>query len=764
MDSYYCKIRNIKITINPQNNTYEKAFDAVYFTESETDGKIDVHFNNKKVGEVLKASSEKWYTIHYRIYNGNASAKHSIKIIDDENNSAVIDVNWQDTYTEEGTFSPVNRYGIMFYANATINTQTYMNLDDIRFANEGYHEDFESYNLKKYYHSTGARLSNGAKGNMNLDLYKENGVFEGNMAYNNFIYKIRTVNEMTNPPRVYGNIPSWQGYVSEVALGVNAYVTDKWKDTCTIVTAEDRYEVKGAGFRQALMLYPKATENLKASQSVYVGMENTDFSGITTIESSFNVYNANTDNDIFKLQLTNGRSNKKTYSNNAAYSSLAYDGNSFDAIYEPLKIENGIIWFCGVNIGTYNVKTTYDSEYTIDTAKFTHSIKITNKADGKVVAEASGAMNGIDEFSFEGIAGFRYVASTPEYVDAKTENRVIIDDVHVTNQLDETVTGVPETMNLTVDTKQIIKKVSESTYGINFEWGGDPERYIAKDKNGNFTTEINQKFVEVFDDNIKLARMAGVSANWMLWKEAIGDVEDRGEMYFWHYDKRVQRYGLVEWLKSVKMADEDAKLIYTVNMPRNKPTDQRILELIGNKINQIETLENVKDLVRFMTLKPDDPKAIGSDGINWAQKRVELGITEPVEVYAWELGCELDADGQGWYRIAEYIEMCKPVIKAIREIDPDAKISVHEKTSIYYSETITRSWHNQLLNALGNDIDYLSVHNYYAPESWGDFEQYLDTLLLDIAQTPAKDKIKILLTEHSSGRNSDKTNAGDDYN
>lgn len=744
----------IRFTVNPENHTFERSFDAVHFEESETEGKLDAYFSGRKIGEVVKSTNEKWYTIQYRIYNGGASAKHRIKIIDDENNSCIVDTNWQDINTEINFFSVKNKFGIMYYVQSTLDEKSIVKLDDIRFENNGYKEDFENYSVNKYYNAKNGVLSNAPKGNLNLDEYK-NGVFEGNMALNN--YTIRTLDENTTA-RVYGNIPSWQGYVSEVAPGINTYITDKWKDTCTVVAAADRYEVKGAGFNQALILNPKTTEKLTTAQSVYAGMEDVDFEGITTIKTTFNIYNANTDNGMLKLQLTNGRSDEKAYSQNASYASLAYDGNSFDAIYEPLKFEKGFIYFGGKNVGAYNTKTTYYLEYSVDSENLVHNIKISNKTDGSQVVEVSEKITDAGEFSFNGIAGFRYVASTEDYIDAKTENKVLIDEVEIVNKLKDSITGVPETLNLTVNTNNTVKNIAKEMYGVNFEWGGYPSRYLLND-----TTTINPEFTKCFEDDIPLSRMAGVSANWMLWKEAIGELSERSALYFWHYDARKQNYGPVEWINSIKQCNKDGKFIYTVNMPRSRPTDDRIVGLIGKKINQIDTLENLKDLVRFMTLTPDDPKAIGSDGVNWAQIRVELGIKEPVNIYAWELGCELDTDGQGWYRVTEYIEMCKNAISAIREIDPDAKIAAHEKTSIFYDENITRSWHKQLLKAIGNDIDYLSVHYYYDADSWDKFEKYFDTLIGDIENTPAKGKVKILLTEHSSARYNSEPTAGYDF-
>ena len=744
----------MRITANPVNHEFDNAYDAIHFVGSATEGKVDVYLGGNKVGVAETSTSGKWYTIQYRIYNGGASARHSLQIIDDENNSCIVNADWQDANKKENFFSVKNKFGIQFYAQSDKNTGTVVKLDDIRFANNGFKENFESYSVAKNYNSNNGLLSNGPKGNLNLSEYT-NGVFEGNMALNNYV--IRTLDSSTTA-RVYGNIPFWQGYVSEVASGVNAYVTDKWKDTCTVSSATDRYEVKGAGFNQALILYPKTKSTLTAMQSVYAGMEVADFSDVTTLKTAFNIYNANTDNDILKLQLTNGRSTAKIYSQTASYASLAYDGNSFSATYEPLKLEKGVIYFGGKNIGTYNVKTTYDLQYTVDTEKLTHSVLITKKSDGSEVARASGTMANMGTFSFNSLTGFRFVASAPAYTSANTENKVILDDVEMSNKLSEVATGVPETMNLTVNTDKTVKNVGKEMYGINFEWGGYPSKYLLGE-----TTEINPEFTECFEDDIPLSRMAGVSSNWMLWKEAIGELSERSDLFFWHYDARKQNYGPVEWLNSIKQCNEDAKFIYTVNMPRSKPTDERILGLIGKKIDQIDTIENLKDLVRFMRLTPDDPKAVGSDGINWAQKRVDLGIKDPVNIYAWELGCELDTDAQGWYRVADYIKMCKPAIAAIREIDPNAKISAHEKTSIFFDMAITRSWHNQLFAAIGDDIDYLSVHYYYDPDSWNKFEDYFNYLLEDIETKALDDKIKILLTEHSSARYNSTTTAGYDF-
>ena len=433
-----------------------------------------------------------------------------------------------------------------------------------------------------------------------------------------------------------------------------------------------------------------------------------------------------------------------------------------------MKFSGGSIYLGGENIGSYSVKTTYDIAYTVDPTLKTHSVKITKRKDGSSVTEKSASLPAnMGAFSFSGVAGFRYIVSTFDgTADAISENKVIMDDIVISTDIASNVGRIPEEVTLTVDPDTVIKDDLVKSYGVNFEWGGDPTNYLIEN-----TFEINPKFTERFMGTIPIARMAGVSSNWMLWKEAIGDISERGDLCFWDYNPRPQYLGPVEWINMVKQCNQNAKLIYTVNMPRPEKSnnwdgiDHEVQVGITKKIAQIDTLENMKDLVRFMTLTPDDPKAVGSDGINWAQKRVELGIKDPVDIYAWELGCELDSDAQGWYRVAEYITMCKDAIKAIREVDPDAKISAHEKTSIFYDEDITRSWHNQLLNAIGADIDYLSVHYYYKPGEWSKFNDYLNNLIADINNTPDKDRIKVMFTEHSSGRYSDDDeNKNYDYN
>lgn len=797
----------LKLTVNPVNNTEDAYVDLLYFTDSKEEDMLDVYLNGAKVGTILKSISGQWYTVDLRMYNGNSFLMDKVKIVNELNNECCVNTQWQrvplfntqwereaSTKVESLHKESASNYGFKFYASSVKDSaRPIVKLDDIFFTNEGFKEDFEKYNTKKYYNPETEMkkfVTNGIGGDTNLDVYKTYGEFEGNMAINNYVFKTlsssyTSYKELT---RVYGNVPFWQGYLSNLVSGKNIYQTDIWKDSCTIISADERYEAKYAfGEKQkSLIMFPRTSADITSAQHVYAGMESADFSDISTLKFKINLYNANTTNDIFKLQLTNGRSTAKNYPVDATNGELSYDGNSHKAYLDVLTLKSGKIYLgnnLSQDVASYLNKTNYAVEYTVDLYSQTpkHYIKITDiKNDTVILSKEFSASNENFDF-YNSITGFRFEASTPDGTsETLVENKVLIDDVELLKKLNEKATGAPDEVNLTVDTNTVLKDVGREMYGVNFEWGGYGNYYVNiyddNISNGFDNTklsklnpsvlETNSSFTDAFKGTLPIARMAGVSANYMLWKEAIGSWQNRSELDFWHYDPMRINFGPVEWINTIKATDENSKFIYTVNMPRerNNEYDKYDVMVPENKQDQIDTIENLKDLVRFMTLNPDDEKAIGSDGINWAQKRVDLGIENPVDIYAWELGCELDTDGQGRYSITQYVDMCKNAIDAILSIDPDAKISAHERTSILYSESHTRNWHNTLFSEIGDKIDYLSVHYYYSPTEFDMFKTYYNNLLEDINNCAlTKDRLKILLTEHSGGRISSETSAGYNY-
>ena len=466
----------IALTKNPNTYTDNGSFDIVYFTDSETEDKLDVYFNNAKVGEVAKSSfkytskvvtsSGEWYTIQYRIYNKGTSAMHKLSILDDVKNTKIVDTEWVPVVIpSESTFNfnPENKYGIRFYAHAeptpnnTINPR--MRIDDISFHNGGYIEDFDSYNISRAQNASNGRIGNGAKGNRNTTAYA-NGVYEGNMAKNVFVHHV--LKEGTaDYTTIFGNITQWQGYVAKITSP--ALVTDKningnidgvrdmlysyansWDYPVAIVSPTERGQTHFGFNTQALVL---RADGVKAQipQTAYAGMEYVDFSDKTTISAVFKIEQARGENDSFKVQLTKGR-------DQVGAGSANYTDNSFEEKVDVFEMKNNNFYFGGNDIGDYeffiendkNIGTNaFRFEYTVnltDKSAPKHELKIFNNVNNALVAHVEeAAMNLPSGFDFENsVYGFRFVNDAPT---ATGDIMTYIDDVKVEKELSASLTG-----------------------------------------------------------------------------------------------------------------------------------------------------------------------------------------------------------------------------------------------------------------------------------------------------------------------------------
>ena len=171
------------------------------------------------------------------------------------------------------------------------------------------------------------------------------------------------------------------------------------------------------------------------------------------------------------------------------------------------------------------------------------------------------------------------------------------------------------------------------------------------------------------------------------------------------------------------MIQKDCQFVYTVNLN--------------------DTQENIADLVEFLR---GDGTINYNGGINWAQKRIEYGIPDPVPIFAFELGNELDAGSEGAWTKERYTAACKETIATIRSIDPDAKIAVMKLTSFpgdWYK------WHREVFKELASEIEYVVMHHYYAVNDTSGIEKYIKKMADDCAAIPGAEDIQILFTEHS---------------
>lgn len=282
-------------------------------------------------------------------------------------------------------------------------------------------------------------------------------------------------------------------------------------------------------------------------------------------------------------------------------------------------------------------------------------------------------------------------------------------------------------VNMYIDENDVIKHIDRHMYGINYEWGGnEPAEMLVK----KGTTEINPAYAEAFDGCLPQGRAAGMSANRLFWKGAIGNLEDRTLQKFWYFPPRKQTFGPVEWFKANMSADPDTKFIYAVNL--------------------YDTQENIADLVEFLR---GDGTVNYNGGEDWAAKRKALGIENPVNIMAFELANEIDVASEGAWTIDRYLDACRRTIQTIRSVDPDAKIAVMTKTDRPYTWP---QWHRTLLAELGDQIDYIATHNYYS--SFQDVGRYISTAKTidrDIREITGDDRIKILFTEQAGKSKSD---------
>lgn len=278
---------------------------------------------------------------------------------------------------------------------------------------------------------------------------------------------------------------------------------------------------------------------------------------------------------------------------------------------------------------------------------------------------------------------------------------------------------VSDSVQMYIDESQVIKYVYPEMYGINFEWGGGETVELALEGK---TTEIREEYVKAFDGCMPQARAAGMSANRLYWKGAIGPMTDRTLQKFWENAPRKQQFGPVEWYKSCLAIDPSCKFIVTLNL--------------------YDTQENIADYVEFLL---GDGTVNYNGGVNWAQERIKNGLEKPIDVFAFELANEIDVPSEGDWEIERYVAESKRTIQTIKSIAPDAKIAVMRKTE---STADRDKWHRMLLYELGDQIDYIAVHLYYRNERSARPTRF-NELVKDIKSITGDDRIQILITEHA---------------
>ncbi|GHP13757.1 alpha-N-arabinofuranosidase [Lentilactobacillus fungorum] len=103
--------------------------------------------------------------------------------------------------------------------------------------------------------------------------------------------------------------------------------------------------------------------------------------------------------------------------------------------------------------------------------------------------------------------------------------------------------------------------------------------------------------------------------------------------------------------------------------------------------------------------------------------RKQNGADKPFNVKLWALGNEVDGDWQIGHKTAyEYGRLAHETAKVIHTLDPDAEL-VACGSSMYSKDTFGK-WENTVLDACYDDVDYLSIHQYFG-NSDNDFAEFL---------------------------------------
>lgn len=287
-------------------------------------------------------------------------------------------------------------------------------------------------------------------------------------------------------------------------------------------------------------------------------------------------------------------------------------------------------------------------------------------------------------------------------------------------------------ISIEVNEGQIIKRADKTLLGYNHEWLGSA-KVIESNKNDGLDM-AGDYFDMMRGFPMPLNRMSGTVSQSFRWKWAIGPLEDRKSQQLAEWDEMSKkRLGPVEWLKSVLQVDSDAQFTWTLNM--------------------LESPEDHADLAEFLT---GDGKTNPNGGVNWAKKRMELGLKDPVKVVIWELGNEQD-----WKQFRkyfptphDYVEACKKAIDAVRKVRPEAKFAAHAATAPHeksYHEKYGgwEVWHRVVLKEIGKDIDYIAFHSYYDGMKQAKLDEFFDTIHGDIIRITGEGRIKFYISEHA---------------
>jgi len=195
-----------------------------------------------------------------------------------------------------------------------------------------------------------------------------------------------------------------------------------------------------------------------------------------------------------------------------------------------------------------------------------------------------------------------------------------------------------------------------------------------------------------------------------------------------------QRLGPIEFIKFILANNTDAEMMPCLSVTHATPEDNA-------------------NFVAFLTHKADESK--------WGALRASYGVVEPVKIFAFEIGNEVDqSPTEGWKFSQEkldwYIPLAKSHMDAVRKVCPNAKFVVLGKTAPWSqmpSKGVNEDWRKWtvgIAKGLGEYLDYMSFHPYYDGFSVSYMDYFFDALTEDFANVMGKgNKVGIVISEHA---------------
>lgn len=305
-----------------------------------------------------------------------------------------------------------------------------------------------------------------------------------------------------------------------------------------------------------------------------------------------------------------------------------------------------------------------------------------------------------------------------------------------------------EILNMVVDESKVICHPTADWYGISDgtigEVLGTENAYLVKNGKGPEGVEMDTRLVDSFKSFkgvVSVARYGGTWANNADWKKsAFKDWAFRQPYTAMHWDGGYESaendsLTIVDFCKTFLAINEDIEFHICVNMT----TDDEI---------------DIADLVEFLE---GDGIVNHNGGENWAKRRMEMGLKEPLKNVCYELGNEIEwshnAKRRDWTK-ENYVAVARRFIAAIRSVNEDAHISALTPCALWArSGDDWSEWHRYVLMELGDQIDVLDFHAYTAYRQAYVAATTVKSVVEDIKQVTGSDRIKFFQSESSSSSN-----------